>query len=78
MQNSNLALNWKMKSSKKSYCCVGETPKKQYIYLDMIKVSNTYGTGLSVLELIHVFEKISGKPLNYTIVNRREGDIEKI
>lgn len=36
------------------------------------------GTGLSVLELIRVFEEVSGKPLNYTIVGRREGDIEKI
>jgi UDP-glucose 4-epimerase len=36
------------------------------------------GRGLSVLELIHVFEKVSGKPLNYKIVGRREGDIEQI
>jgi len=36
------------------------------------------GTGLSVLELIKVFEKVSGKPLNYKIVGRREGDIEQI
>ena len=36
------------------------------------------GTGLSVLELIRVFEKVSGKPLNYKIVGRREGDTEKI
>ena len=36
------------------------------------------GTGLSVLELIRVFEKVSGKPLSYKIVGRREGDIEKI
>lgn len=36
------------------------------------------GHGLSVLELIHVFEKVSGKPLNYKIVGRREGDIEQI
>ncbi|MDR2815550.1 MAG: UDP-glucose 4-epimerase GalE [Proteiniphilum sp.] len=36
------------------------------------------GTGLSVLELIGVFEKVSGKPLNYKIVGRREGDIEQI
>ncbi|MDR0332186.1 MAG: UDP-glucose 4-epimerase GalE [Dysgonamonadaceae bacterium] len=36
------------------------------------------GTGLSVLELIRVFEKVSDKPLNYKIVGRREGDIEKI
>ncbi len=36
------------------------------------------GTGLSVLELIALFEKVSGKPLNYKIVGRREGDIEQI
>ncbi len=36
------------------------------------------GNGLSVLELIEVFEKVSGKPLNYQIVGRREGDIEQI
>lgn len=33
------------------------------------------GTGSSVLEVIQTFEKISGKPLPYKIVNRREGDI---
>ena len=36
------------------------------------------GVGVSVLELINVFEKISGEKLNYQIVGRREGDIEKI
>lgn len=36
------------------------------------------GTGLSVLELVNIFEKVSGKPLNYKIVGRREGDIEQI
>ncbi|HTN69434.1 MAG TPA: UDP-glucose 4-epimerase GalE [Dysgonamonadaceae bacterium] len=36
------------------------------------------GTGVSVLELINVFEKVTGKDLNYKIVGRREGDIEKI
>jgi len=36
------------------------------------------GRGLSVLELIHVFEKVTGKSLNYKIVGRREGDIEQI
>ena len=33
------------------------------------------GTGSSVLETIHSFERISGKKLNYKIVNRRAGDI---
>ena len=36
------------------------------------------GNGVSVLELIRVFEKVSGKPLNYKVVERREGDIEQI
>jgi len=33
------------------------------------------GTGSSVLEVIKAFEKASGKPLNYSIKPRREGDI---
>lgn len=33
------------------------------------------GTGSSVLQVIKAFEKASGKPLNYKIVDRREGDV---
>ena len=33
------------------------------------------GVGSSVLEVIHAFEKVSGKKLNYSIVDRRAGDI---
>ena len=33
------------------------------------------GTGSSVLEVIHAFEKVSGQKLAYKIVDRREGDI---
>ncbi len=36
------------------------------------------GRGLSVLELINAFEKATGVKLNYKIVGRREGDIEKV
>lgn len=36
------------------------------------------GRGVSVLELINVFEKVSGTKLNYKVVGRRGGDIEKI
>jgi len=36
------------------------------------------GTGYSVLEVIHAFESATGQKLNYTIGNRRAGDIEKI
>lgn len=36
------------------------------------------GTGLSVLEIVKGFEKATGKKLNYKIVDRRAGDIEKI
>ena len=36
------------------------------------------GTGYSVLEVIKSFEKVSGLKLNYEIVGRRAGDIEKV
>jgi UDP-glucose 4-epimerase len=36
------------------------------------------GKGISVLEIIKSFEKVSGVKLNYQIVERRPGDIEKI
>ncbi len=36
------------------------------------------GTGLSVLELLNAFEKATGVKVNYKIVGRREGDIEKV
>ncbi len=36
------------------------------------------GTGYTVMEAITAFEKVSGKKLNYEVVGRRQGDIEKI
>ena len=36
------------------------------------------GNGCSVLEIVKSFEKTTGRKLNYKIVGRREGDIEKI
>lgn len=36
------------------------------------------GNGLSVLELVTEFEKVNNLKLNYKIVGRREGDIEKV
>ncbi len=36
------------------------------------------GTGLSVLEVIKAFESATGEKVNYKIVARREGDIEKV
>jgi len=36
------------------------------------------GKGFSVLEVIKSFEKVSGKTLNYKIVDRRPGDVEKV
>ena len=44
--------------------------------LDKVEVFNLgTGTGSSVLEVIHSFEKVSGQKLPYKIVPRREGDI---
>lgn len=46
---------------------------------DKIEIFNLgTGRGLSVLELINVFEKVTGIKLNYKLVGRRAGDIEKI
>ncbi|MFT4073107.1 MAG: UDP-glucose 4-epimerase GalE [Dysgonamonadaceae bacterium] len=46
---------------------------------DKVEIFNLgTGRGVSVLELIQVFEKVSGEKLNYKIVGRRAGDIEKI
>lgn len=36
------------------------------------------GNGFSVLEVINSFEKITGEKLNYAIVGRRAGDVEKV
>ncbi len=36
------------------------------------------GNGLSVLEVIKSFEKVSGQSLNYKITDRRPGDVEKV
>jgi UDP-glucose 4-epimerase len=36
------------------------------------------GTGVTVLEAIHAFEKVSGAPLNYSIGPRRPGDVVAI
>jgi UDP-glucose 4-epimerase len=36
------------------------------------------GTGLSVLEVVQSFERVSGQKLNYVLVDRRPGDVEKV
>lgn len=36
------------------------------------------GSGVTVLQLIHAFEKATGEKVNYKIVGRRAGDIEKV
>jgi len=36
------------------------------------------GRGVSVLEIVNTFEKVSGAKLNYKIVDRREGDVEMV
>lgn len=36
------------------------------------------GNGVSVMEIIETFENVTGEKVNYKIVGRREGDIEKV
>lgn len=43
---------------------------------DVINIGT--GSGVTVLELIQAFEKVSGKKLNYKIFGRRDGDIGSI
>ena len=46
---------------------------------DPVEIYNVgTGNGVSVLELLHTFEKCTGVKLNYEIAPRREGDIEKV
>ena len=50
--------------------------KKQKDKVEIFNIGT--GRGLSVLELIQAFEKATGVKLNYKIVGRRVGDIEKV
>lgn len=50
--------------------------KKQKEKVEVFNIGT--GKGVSVLELIHTFEKATGVKLNYQIVGRRAGDIEQV
>ncbi|KAA6339845.1 UDP-glucose 4-epimerase [termite gut metagenome] len=50
--------------------------KKQKAQVEVFNIGT--GRGLSVLELINAFEKATGVKLNYQIVSRRAGDVEKV
>lgn len=50
--------------------------KKQDEQVEVFNIGT--GRGLSVLELIHLFEESTGVKLNYQIVGRRAGDIEQV
>ena len=52
---------------------LGKTNEQSYEFFNI-----GTGNGASVLELIKTFESATGVKLNYTIVGRRAGDIEKI
>lgn len=36
------------------------------------------GSGFTVLQIVQAFERVTGKKINYQIVKRREGDVEKV
>ena len=52
------------------------TENKQKKSVEVFNIGT--GRGLSVLEIINAFEKVTGQKLNYAIVGRREGDIEQV
>ena len=47
--------------------------KKNYEYFNL-----GTGKGITVLEVVKAFERVSGQKLNYKVVGRRSGDVEKI
>ncbi len=75
-------------SAVRDYIHVVDLAKAHLIALERLlenKTNNRYeyfnlgtGEGYSVLDVIKSFEKVSGQKLNYTITDRRAGDIEKI
>lgn len=72
----------------RDYIHVVDLAKAHVVALDRLlhgKMGNNYetfnigtGTPTSVLEIVHAFEKVSNKQLPYTIVGRRQGDVEKV
>lgn len=52
---------------------VEEKSKKQFEVFNL-----GTGQGLTVLDVVNSFEKVSGLKLNYKIVDRRAGDVEKV
>ncbi len=52
---------------------VEEKSKKQFEVFNL-----GTGNGLTVLDVVSSFEKVSGQKLNYKIVDRRPGDVEKV
>lgn len=52
---------------------IEDEQQKKY---DIINLGS--GQGVTVLEAIHAFEKVSGKKLNYVLTDRRAGDVEAI
>ncbi len=47
--------------------------KKQFEFFNL-----GTGRGVSVLEIVNTFETVTNQKLNYQIVDRREGDVEKV
>lgn len=52
---------------------VEEKNKKQFEIFNL-----GTGNGLSVLDIVKTFEKVTGQNLNYALVDRRPGDVEKV
>lgn len=59
-----------------AHVCALERFKKTACKLEIYNLGS--GKGSTVLEVIKSFEKVSGKKLDYTVVERRVGDVEKI
>ncbi len=66
-------------------CDIAAAHRAALLYLNKTRDAKAYsvinlgkGKGVTVMELIHSFEKVSGKKLKYRTGKRREGDVEAI
>ena len=59
-----------------AHVCALERFRKNVFVLETYNLGS--GRGSTVLEVIKSFEKVSGKKCDYTIVERRVGDADKI
>jgi len=60
----------------KAHIAAVKRMKESAIPVEVFNVGT--GNGVSVFEVVNAFQRVSGQDLNYSIVGRRSGDVEKV